>query len=562
MLNFKSLTGRVSFIVCTTVIIVGIIIAVYMQTRIIEEITEVSRLSLLREISGLSTESNLYIVEADRSAMPSERVLSAVGNAQYYETGFAALVSDRGEFFETSGRVTALSSADRSAIMAAANAADDNFANVMLGGVRYVMVYETLVNDYMLLALVPNSEYTSEIVASLIRFVVIFVFAFGLVVLISFFVGRTFAKPFTALNKLIHRFSSTGGIKLHEEDSAAVSKYGIRRDEIGQSFNAVVELFKRLDSFSEELETVANGNLTLEITILSKEDVLGNSLHLMNEKLNDTLNEIGASAGQVSSGSKHIAGGSQSLAQGSTEQAASVQQLSSSITAIAQKTKENADMAGRAAMLANDIRTSAEKGSGQMNEMMMAVKDINESSQNISKVIKSIDDIAFQTNILALNAAVEAARAGQHGKGFAVVAEEVRNLAAKSAEAAKDTESLIADSMVKAELGSKIADETSESLAEIVAGIGESNNLVKEIARSSEEQTAGIEQINTGIDQVAQVTQQNSATAQESAAASQEMSDQSDALEQLLSQFKLKAAQSFLSGNNHRNNYRKDTLIP
>jgi methyl-accepting chemotaxis protein len=217
-----------------------------------------------------------------------------------------------------------------------------------------------------------------------------------------------------------------------------------------------------------------------------------------------------------------------------------VRELSTSIADIAQNTKENANMAGRAATLANDIKESAEKGSRQMDEMMTAVKEINASSQNISKVIKSIDDIAFQTNILALNAAVEAARAGQHGKGFAVVAEEVRSLAAKSAEAAKDTESLIADSITKAELGSRIADDTAASLIEIVQGIGESNQLVIDIAKSSENQSAGIEEINKGIDQISGIVEKTSGMAEESAAASDEMSGQSVMLEELISRFRLR----------------------
>jgi len=285
---------------------------------------------------------------------------------------------------------------------------------------------------------------------------------------------------------------------------------------------------------------IADGDLTVDIELLSEADTIGKSLQKMIDSLNSMFGDINATTIHVSSGSKQIAAGAQALAQGVTEQAATVEQLSASISALSSQTKDNASMADRASVLADTIKLNAEKGNRQMGEMMAAVNEINQASQSINKVIKVIDDIAFQTNILALNAAVEAARAGQHGKGFAVVAEEVRNLAAKSAEAAKDTGGLIANSMEKADLGSRIAEETAASLTDIVSGINESSQLVSDIAKSSEGQSHDIQQINSGINQVAQVVQQNSATAQESAAASAEMSGQSGMLQELISQFKLK----------------------
>ena len=389
----------------------------------------------------------------------------------------------------------------------------------------------------------------SDIIAqrNMVTMIAIIIGVVGLVVavLVILRVATGISNPIKLINEYMGMVSKNGDIVISPEEEKVILKNSARNDETGELFSAFHEVIISLNEVSNDLKEVASGNLTNDIKVRSDKDLLNISLNDMVENLNRMFGEIQSSTTQVSTGSKQIADGAQSLAQGSTEQAASVQQLSSSISEIAKKTKDNSQMAEKAATLANNIKTSAEKGSGQMDEMMSAVKDINESSQNISKVIKSIDDIAFQTNILALNAAVEAARAGQHGKGFAVVAEEVRNLAAKSAEAAKDTESLIADSIAKAELGSKIADETSASLGEIVAGIGESSRLVGDIARSSEEQTVGIAQINTGIDQVANVVQQNSATAQQSAAASQEMSGQSDMLEQLISQFKLKSAETF-----------------
>lgn len=312
------------------------------------------------------------------------------------------------------------------------------------------------------------------------------------------------------------------------------------KDEIGVlagSFSLMVEAIQKQVKVAEHL---AEGDLTVEIHPRSDKDAMGIALEKMIDSLSQMFGQINVSTFQVSAGTRQIASSSQMLAQSATEQAANIELLSSSVSSIAGKTAENANMAVRANDLGNIIKNNAEKGSQQMDQMMQAVREINEASQSINKVIKVIDDIAFQTNILALNAAVEAARAGQYGKGFAVVADEVRSLAAKSAEAAKDTGSLITNSMEKAELGVRIAGATAESLVEIVSGINQSSQIVGDIARSSEAQAVAITHINQNIEQVSQGVQENSATAEESAASSQEMSGQVELLRSMVSQIKLK----------------------
>jgi len=324
------------------------------------------------------------------------------------------------------------------------------------------------------------------------------------------------------------------------DSSAGSDPNTTRRDEIGQLEADIYKLAKAIDSQADVMQSIASGDYSVTADIRSNKDVMNQAINHMLNITNETLNQIKSSTAQVAAGSRQIAYGAQTLAKGSAEQATSIEQLSASISDISVIIRNNAEKADRAATLASTIKQNAQMGSEQMDEMIAAVNEINEAGQNIGRVIKLIDEIAFQTNILALNAAVEAARAGIHGRGFAVVAEEVRSLAARSAEAARDTEELIANSIEKAELGAHIANDTAASLIKIVSGINESNDIAREIAKSSEEQALSIEHINSGIDQVTHVIHRNSATAEESAAASEEMSSQSTMLEELLSQFKLK----------------------
>jgi len=393
---------------------------------------------------------------------------------------------------------------------------------------------------YMVTAL-PAGAVTQPIANVVLIVMLIALGIMAISVLFIFIIVRnTITKPLVPLTSFMMKASAEGDITIRPEDTEVISRFAHTKDEMGQCISACASFVKHISIVSDALETIANGDLTTEISLLSAKDALGNSLQRMIRSLNTMFVDIGAATTQVSAGSKQIADGSQMLAQGSTEQASAIEQLSVSIGEIADKTKENAGIAKDAADLSVKIRKNAETGSAQMEYMMQAVQEINNAGNKIGKVIRVIDDIAFQTNILALNAAVEAARAGQHGKGFAVVAEEVRNLAAKSAEAAKDTSELIENSISKANLGLKIATETAESLKEIVEGINHSADIVAKIAQSSEEQSAAIVQINTGVDQVAQVVQINSASAEESAAAAEEMSSQSYVLAQIISQFKLR----------------------
>ena len=377
-----------------------------------------------------------------------------------------------------------------------------------------------------------KSEQTKQVQASALAFMLGgFVAALVVGCLLAWLLIRSVAQ---GIGAAVHGLEAVAQGDLNSETDQGLLQRG---DEVGDLARSLLRTVEAQRVKVDLATAIAGGDLTREAELASERDQLGKSLHGMTLNLRHLLGQINEAATQIAAGSGEVSDSSQSLSQGATEQASSLEEITSSMTEIGSQTKANAENAAQANQLASQARGAAREGSEYMKRMTEAMSEIDQSSQAISKIIKVIDEIAFQTNLLALNAAVEAARAGHHGKGFAVVAEEVRNLAGRSARAARETAELIEGSCARVRNGGEIAEQTATSLEGILDNVGKAADLVAEIAAASNEQAEGVAQVNMGLGQVEQVTQQNTASAEQTASAAEQLSAQAATLRELLSGF-------------------------
>lgn len=416
---------------------------------------------------------------------------------------------------------------------------DHGFVHEGSGKSSILMGFTTLENGWKIVAVPSYHEIYGSLESFKLTFTVFSVLFAAFMLVLAVLVGNRIAHPIVKLSKSVERMSQ-GALdeKITVKDQTEIGA-------LAHSLESLGEQLKNYKLYIGEISQVLNQMSEGELSISLQHEYNGEfacikaALNALSGKLTDLIGNIQTSSERVSEFAGNVANSAQSLSQGSIEQAGSIEQLSERIRAISDHVEKSAENTKLANAEAHSTQGEVEKADQQMQKMQKAMEEISDKSGEISKIIKTIDDIAFQTNILALNAAIEAARAGSYGKGFAVVADEVGNLAQKSADAAKDTTTLIEETVRAVEEGAKLAEHTAVSLQHVVKGSGQVNDLVNEIAKATEEQAKAVSDVREGINSISDVVQRNTATAEESGAASEELNREAKALEKQVAEFKI-----------------------
>lgn len=423
----------------------------------------------------------------------------------------------------------------------------DAFLNHSTGRFDYTMdggLYSGTINKvnscgWYVLAGVPHSDIMAACNSSLNTITFIFALCLILLIVVILIMSMGISRPLKRLAAAAEQIAQgrlNVSVNVRTRDET-----GLLADAMGKTVTRLNQYIAYIHEITEVLESIGDGSLVFELN----QDYDGEFASIKEALLNirttmsDTIRQISTTSSEVAAGAGHVSAGAQTLSQGSTEQASSTQELAATISELSEQVKNTADHSKNADSLVNQVAQELLDNSGQMEDLCKAMERINQSSGEIGKIIKAIEDIAFQTNILALNAAVEAARAGTAGKGFAVVADEVRNLASKSAEAAKSTTRLLEESVHSVASGNQLAQVASNDLMQVVENSQHVAEAISMITEAAVRQSQAIAQVVQGIDQISSVVQSNSATAEESAAASEQLTAQARLLEDLVHRFKL-----------------------